>query len=127
MNKLQRILGIGAIALGLIGCRDSFPYEYDGVIGNNQVAFIGKKFSPLDDTNRLIAVKSDGRMIVYEDKFGNDLKLDLAEVTKDGQTTEYLFYKTPYNKIDKPVLEELQRQFDNYLKQIKEIKMNRSW
>ena len=51
---------------------------------------------------------------------GNDLKLEYIEITKNGQETRY----TPNNEVGKPILEKAQKQFDDYLQQIKTYKLN---
>ncbi len=120
-KTLTSIVLVGALALGTAGCRKHHSqYIYEGKIGEDKVSFTEKRCFMSDDDNILMVSKPDGRVIKYVDRLGDDLKLEYVEITKNGQTTEY----TPNDEVGKPILEEAQKQFANYIKQIKETRTN---
>lgn len=118
MNKtLTSIIGASFLAFSSAGCEAKYDkYRYNGKIGEEQVEFRSEYFWG-DDRNFLTIRKPDGRVIKYADAEKNDLKLEWVEITKDDKTKGYTD-----NEIGKPVLEEAQKQFDNYLQKIKELK-----
>lgn len=121
MNKLQKALGVGFLSLPLIfgSCsKDHSQYKYKGKIGEDQVTFKEIRLLIVSDNNILTSTKPDGREIKYMDMWGEDLKLEYVEITRNGQTTKY----TADDEVGKPVLEEAQKQFDYYLQKIDEAK-----
>ncbi|MBU1203686.1 MAG: hypothetical protein KKG60_01310 [Nanoarchaeota archaeon] len=116
-KTLTSMVLVGVLALGISGCRkDHSQYKYDGKIGEDQVIFREKSYLGISsDDNILRVIKPDGRIIEYKDRLRDDLKLESVEITKDGQTTTYYLD----DEIGKPILKEAQKQFDNYLQQIR--------
>ena len=121
-NKTLRNIVL-ALALGSTSCRvNHSQYRYDGKIGEDKVKFTEDRdlIFKLRNGNVLSVTKPDGRAITYMDYQGNDLKLEYIEITKNGQETRY----TPNNEVGKPILEKAQKQFDDYLQEIKISKIN---
>jgi hypothetical protein len=110
--KLKNILATGLIMGSLAGCSDS-EYHYNGKIGEEQVIFYEKDYGD----NFLEVARENGTIIKYVDNKSDDFKLEYVEITKSGVTTRY-----GKDAVGKVVLEEAQKQFDNYLKQILETK-----
>jgi len=130
MGKILTLIVLaGMLAFGSAGCSlstssrilrvDHSKYKYDGKIGEDQVKFTETLEFNAEDDNMLTVTKPDGRVITYVDRLGDDLKLEYVDITKDNQTVRY----TPDNEIGKPILEEAQKQFDAYMKKVKEIKI----
>ncbi len=120
-KTLTSIVLAGALALGTAGCsKDHSQYKYEGKIGEEQVTFTEKAYFLLGGDNILTVTKPDGRVINYVDDFKDDLKLEYVEITKNGQTTKY----TADDEVGKPILEKAQKQFDTYMQQIKETRIN---
>lgn len=120
-NVLRNIGLVGVLALGS-GCGNDNNYRhynFDGKIGEDYVIFESKVsgWGFIDD-NVMTIRKPDGRVIECMDCDDEDLKLDYVKITKDGKTIKY----TGNDEIGKPVLEEAQKLYDNYLSNIKTIK-----
>ena len=102
-----------------LGCRgDLSGYTYQGQINGNQVAFRQDRGFAGETINTLTVKKADGRVITYTDSGGGDLELNFVEITKDKQITRY----HSNNEVEEEIMREAQKQFDDYLKRIKEIK-----
>lgn len=120
-KTLTSIVLAGALALSAAGCgRNYSQYKYDGKIGKDKVTFTETRHTLNWDNNILTVIKPDGRVIQYVDTVADDLKLEYVKITKNDQTTKY----TASDEVGKPILEEAQKQFDNYMKQIKETRTN---
>jgi len=116
-KTLGKFLLYGTL-LGLTGCYSvNSPYDYNGKIGKDWVTFEKTNYITGPDRSLLEVIKSDGRVINYVD-WGSDLELESVIIKKNGKVTEY----AKNNEIGEPVLKEAQKQFDIYLRQIKEIK-----
>jgi len=120
-KTLTAIVLVGALALGSAGCsKDHSQYKYDGKIGEDKVTFMEKGYFLVADDNIITVTKADGRVIKYVDRKRDDLQLEYVKITKNGQTTKY----TADDEVGKPILEEAQKQFDDYIQQIKETRIN---
>ena len=121
-NKLLTGILAGAMVLGTAGCnKDHSQYKYDGKIGEDQVTFDEQGVGPFPDNNILTVKKADGREIKYVDMWGEDLKLEYVTIIANGQIT---IYSIADNEVGKPIVEEAQKQFDAYMQQIKETRIN---
>ena len=122
-KTLTSIVLAGALALGTAGCnRDHSQYKYYGKIGEEQVTFIEKEYLLKEDDNILTVIKSDGRIIRYVDKYGDDLVLEYVKITANGSTIKYI----ADDEVGKSILKESQKQFDIYLEDIKKQKLTKS-
>lgn len=121
-RKLTSIL-TGALILVSVGCNKNYSiYQYDGKIKGEHVKF--ESNSRWYRTGNILTVtKSDGKIIKYHDVTGNDLKLDVVEKINRGITNRDSIYSG--DETNKHVLDEAQKQFDNYLEEILKIKTNR--
>lgn len=123
-NKtLRNIVLASALALNATGCSvDYSQYRYDGKIGEDKVKFTEDRnlIFKFRNGNTLNVTKPDGRVITYIDWLGNDLKLEYVEIKKNGITTQY----ASGDEVGKIVLEKAQKQFDNYMQQIKIFNIN---
>lgn len=119
---LTTIVLAGALALSGAGCRKDYPqYHYNGKIGEDNITFFELRTDyGLAGQNILIVKKSDGRIISYIDKLKEDLKLESVDIAKGSKRISY----TAKDKVGKQILEEAQKQFDSYLKQIIDLKLN---
>jgi len=121
-NTLTSIVVAGTLALGVTGCKYSShnQYTYDGMIGQDSVKFEIKEYPISSNTNTITVKKPNGVIVSYIDVYNDDLKLEYLKITKNGKTTSY----SSDDAVGKPVVAEGQKQFDNYLTQILEIKIN---
>jgi predicted component of type VI protein secretion system len=118
-NTLTSIVVAGTLALGTTGCKDYSSYKYNGLIGQDSVKF-EISYQDIVNTNTMTVKKPSGIIVSYIDKYHDDLKLEYVEITKDGIKKGY----SSHDAIGKPIVAEGQKQFDNYLPQILEIKIN---
>ena len=115
---------IGALAFSsallLSGCGNEWYsiYNYDGKIDNDNVEFVRRFWLLAKDELDLTVEKPDGRVINYYGD-GKRLKLHKVSITQDDVTKSYR-----NNEVGKLVLEKAQKQFDDYLAKILEIKQN---
>jgi hypothetical protein len=125
-NILAGFALVGVAALGNVSCYSHPEYNYDGKIGDEKVTYLElNKIScgclfPIATV--LSVTKQDGRVIDYIDcdgPNGTNLKLERVSITKEGITVDYNIKDV----IGKPVVEEAQKQFDNYLSEIKAAKI----
>ncbi len=119
-NKtLTNLVLTGALALGGAGCLGTRhdEYHFSGKIGEEQIEF---SESPNYYWNTLKVVKADGSTIAYEDNRGDDLKLDFICILPKENTTS-CYYADSKNPAVKPIMEQAQKQFDDYLAKILEI------
>ena len=134
-QTLASMVLAGAVAFGSAGCMnpsqdrtermDPTDYEYDGKIGEEQIEFRANITGidghwPDHPMNILTVRKADGRIITYvnkaRDEVRNGLKLNYVKIISTGN------YGTTYdasNKLDEPIFEQAQRQFDGYLPLLK--------
>ncbi|MBI2668111.1 hypothetical protein HYX17_05085 [Candidatus Woesearchaeota archaeon] len=117
-NNLGRIVLASTIGLGLAGCSDNPEYHFDGKIGEDKVIFYQDFWKA---SNYLVVTKPDGRTIVYRDtgllSYGN-FTVDQVYITKDGVKKIY----SKKRNDGEEVVKEAQKQFDDYLNKILEIK-----
>jgi len=99
------------LALG-IGCKNNLEYHFNGKIGEEQVYF-HESFTA-DDI--LEITKTDGSKVKYYSSSGDNLKLTYVEITVGTNTTQYHSYSE--NPRVKELLDQAQREFDDYLANI---------
>lgn len=116
-KSLRNILFAMTLPFVMSGCGSKYDeFCYDEKIGEEEVKFI--HYSIPFHHNQLNVARTDGTKIEYVDKKDNDLKLEYIIVEKNGEWTKY-----PKNSaFGKEVVEEGQKQFDDYLAKILEIK-----
>lgn len=127
-KNLTKLISIVALALSNTSCSDKgFPYYYEGKIGEDQVTCKRKDYifaEVFSETTILKVIKPDGRTITYVDNRHNDLKLEYVLVSKKDSEEEYTRYWN--DGIGRSVIGLAQAQFNNYLNQIKTIKIDQA-
>jgi hypothetical protein len=109
------------LATGFSGCgTDGSQYSYIGKIDKEYVIFEEDKSVLGYDQNILTVIKSDDKIIRYRDIYDDDFKIDSVEIIEGNGKTIY----NNQSEIGKLILSNAQKQFDNYLQQIKEHKTN---
>lgn len=111
-KTLTSIVVTGALALN--GCAKVYDsrYDFNGILGNEQVEFKRDRILFFNDALYLTVTKDDGRTITYSD-WNNDLKVDKVKVGEDKY----------YNDVvGQQAIELAQQQFDSYLARILEYK-----
>jgi len=106
----------------LSSSKDYSAYKFNDKIGNEHV-----EFNQLFGNNTLTITKSDGTIIKYMDKEGNDLKIESVwykAVDEDGKRVHSGYYKLE-DEIESPVVEKAQNNFDYYLGKIKSERLAR--
>ncbi len=120
MKTLNKILlfCIGILpSLSFSGCsRSQEEYSYNGKIGEEKVEFKEEKRLFFQDNNYLAVTKKDGRQIIYVDNLNEDLKLDYVTILFEKEGITYI-----KDEIGTSIIKEAQKQFDEYLIQIKEL------
>jgi len=115
-RTLTGIALAGAFAIGGLSCGSHNEYDYSGKFKGEQIYFSSSLF-----VNYLTVIRADGTRINYMDDVGNDLKLGCVSIIpKDKNMT---FYRN--DKVGQKVLEEAQKQFDDYLAKILEEKQRK--
>ena len=120
-RTLASIAILGLCGLCISGCKDpGFAYRYSGDIDGENVWFTtGERSSVHNSHTYTLAVKkSNGKVIEYVSNLGNDLVLEAVNVVEEGEVRTY-------NKVipdQKPVVEQAQKDFNDYLKKILEAK-----
>jgi len=112
-RNLASVVSAGVLALSGSGCFGTI-YDFNGKIGYEQVKF-GKTF--FDGHNILEVKRADGTSVKYFDNDMHDLKVDWIRITNGKEYTDY-----EKNLIGEKTLQEGQRQFDDYLAKILELK-----
>ncbi len=105
MSKFKKTLHAIVLTsiIGLSGCgtQDEVTYK----INNEKVRFYRDQYG----CNEIEAIKPNGKRVVYSS--GTDFKVDYISIEdRDGITS----YRD--DEFGKPILEEAQKQFDEYLK-----------
>ena len=119
-GNLGKIVFASTVGLGLLGCNSNPEYYFDAKIGDEKIRFTESLeiLSSPYYKHYLEVTKPDGRIIKYVADIHGNLKINYVEITTQGITKKYSF-NTPYGK---EVVETAQKQFDEYLKKILEIK-----
>lgn len=121
MKSLKNLmLGIGLA--GIIGsCKvnqgTSSTSVYNTKIDEDSVRYV--RVLSKKNIKNIIEVNKPGKSILYYDSFGNDLVIESVEVIENGYPR--VFYN--HNEIEKPVVDEAQKQFNNYMKKINDPKI----
>ena len=114
-RTLTSIALAGALAIGGLSCGTHNEYDYNGTLGKEDINF---RSNWLLRTNYLKVIRADGTIIKYFDADRNDLRLEsVVIIDKDKNVTSYF-----NDKVGQKVLEEAQKQFDDYLAKICEEK-----
>ncbi len=104
--------------------RNHPEYDYYGRIGNEYVRFSEDNFPYLIiQRNKLSVSKPNGRVAYYYDDKGDDLKIERFVSIICQNSIEQRGCKEERLE-EKSQLKEAQRQFEDYLSKIKEIKRN---
>jgi hypothetical protein len=123
MNKLQRILCAGALALSLTGCGDHFAQrlEYSGVIEGQKVEYYMPAGGDVRYAYEIDRTQENGTKIkdFCDLNWGqNTLTLHLMIVTKGEETKKY--WNNYKASLDDPflvdVIKEEQKNVDNFYK-----------
>lgn len=126
-KTLQKIVLGCMLALGINGCNNK-KYYYDGRIGEEYVKFYGKPSFVGMNVATMEVKRADGTTIKYVD-WGEDERLDCIDITKGDETIRYWRNDgrdiIRNDLIGKEVVEEAQKQYDEYLKKIVETKRAR--
>lgn len=112
-KNLTNMVLVGALALGVSGCRMEDKYDYNGNIGAEYVKI---EHSFPSDSNTLEVKRANGAVIEYRALRYNS-QVHRVTITKDGTSTAYYS-----DDIGKKVIEEGQVQYDSYLAKILELK-----
>ena len=122
-KNLKNIIAAAFLgATSLVGCYTHPEYKFGGKIGDEIVIYEENRSADirLGFHTYLTVIKPDGREINYIDSSSvSDLKLERVTISKEGN---FLSYESE-DVIGKPVVEEAQKQFDDYLQKIKEAKI----
>ena len=116
IKKALTSIVLTGLALGGTGCVNYGEYHFDGKIGKEEVKFYEVGLN----SNVLTITKPDGRVIKYFDNSRNDLKLESVRIRHGGSYFGRTYSR--YDEVGKTVLEKAQKQFDDYLHKINEIK-----
>src|SRR3989344_8892282 len=125
IKRTLTYLVAGGLALIGSSCAENknYEYAYSGKIGNDQVEsvqYFRHVLFSADTINKINVFKKDGMVLHYVD-LDNNLKLDFVIIynPEEDKRTKY----TNNDEIEAIVLNDEQKNFDNYLRQIKEIKI----
>ena len=128
MNKLQKILGIGAIALNLVNCSPA-KLEYSGDINGEKVEYYEKlilsegfTFSATYDlwsTYKINVTKKDGTQVKYICNSRNGELILKHKQIIDGKTTKD-YYKDEVLSTD--VIKAGQLEVNSYIEKIRALK-----
>lgn len=112
---LASIILAGTFTIGVAGCTNYNHREYwfEDKLEGEQVYFYE---AGNGSVNVLKVTKPDGRIITYYDKEHDDLKLEAVTIQVEKEWDTYT---------KGPVLEEAQKQFDDYLKKIFDYKQQK--
>lgn len=116
-KNLAKIVLVGALVLGGIGCSNDFNYNFNGKIGKEQVKFYEKGM--FDSRNILEVTSADGVKTKYID-LNDDLRADYVQtiiknnIMKEGKYSRKLTIKH--------ASKEMENKFNNYLKKIRNYK-----
>lgn len=117
-----RVLLVPVLAGALVisGCAKYSQYQYAGKIGEDYVSF-EEKCNLFDWDILLTVTKPNGKIINYYDNAHRDLEIESVGI-KDKENFFLTMYRAN-DEVGKPIVEEAQKQFDNYLDKIKETKI----
>ena len=116
-QTLASMVLAGAVAFGSAGCRNPSQYTFNGKIDKESVTFernLWNSGERLEERGILTVTKPDGRVIKYISN--SYLELESVKIISNGD------YGTTYdasNKLNEPIFEQAQRQFDGYLPLLK--------
>ncbi|MBS3090800.1 hypothetical protein J4433_03480 [Candidatus Pacearchaeota archaeon] len=115
MNKFRKTLSTLLIPtiISLTGCFPVSSSDLEGIIKGDKVRLVRKNLcaSPVH-TTYLYATKSKKKEICYVD-YDNDLKLDNVRVCIPFEEMKFYDINDP---LDRPIMEEAQKQFEEYMK-----------
>lgn len=116
-KKLKLVITIiSAVGLlGLTGCGpDNKDYHFNSKIGEEYAQFWEE--GDFGEFNYLKIIRADKKEVLYKDVRFNDLKIESIEIKIGGEPKPFGQEKYP------SLIEEAQKQFDEYLSKIKEAK-----
>ena len=124
MKNLKNLLLISGIA-GIIGscavnksAEVSVTSVYNTKINEDSIKFI-KDFTKKNIVNIIEVKKPNNKIIIYRDDMNSDYIIESIEVIENGNSR--FFHNS--SKIEKPVVDEAQKQFDQYLQKINDPKI----
>lgn len=101
--------------------------EYNIKVGQEKVTFIERVVpgptGPKGFEYTITVKKPNGTIIEYKDFSGSDLKIERIEITRNGKTE---YYDARAVKSHDLIIEEGQKRFDSYLKEIDKIRLKES-
>lgn len=113
-NFLKKIGLAGVVGLGISGCGDDEKYHFNGIIDGEQIKFYERGIA----AEYLEVIRKDGTKILYYNVGCGKIKPDYLIITKDGKGMRYSIN----DEIGKPILEEAQKQYEDYLEKILKYK-----
>lgn len=120
MKKLLKPIIVGTTLLSFIyGCGPDYEkHHFHGEIEGEIVEFKERCYGRGHFIYVLNVKKEDGREISYKDYLKGDLKIEYVTIKKHDLTFEYYIH----NNVGSVVVEEAQKQFDDYLIKIGKLK-----
>ena len=114
-KRLTEIVLVSALVFGNGGCENNSnpEYHFKGDIEGEQVYFYEQN---LGSINILEVTKKDGTKVRYEDRKGNDFKLESVTFTIGDNTTSYRSISKNGDVVE--IVQKAQIDFDSYLKKI---------
>lgn len=126
MHKVIGGVILGTFALLVGACDSDYPndYKFSGMIEEELIVFEKGRMimDPTEKKCTLKVFKEMDRVITYND-YGCDREVDNVFVEK---MKEYEFYSRLHGKFDEDVVKKAEKQFDEYLKKIKQAKIDRA-
>ena len=120
IKRTLTYLVAGGLALIGSSCSDNnSEYAFFGKIGEDQLDFYRVNYVFFGGANVLTIKKPNGVSIKYVDNFKDDLKLDYITIIKPDKEMERY---DGDDEIGGVILNEGQKNFEGYLRQIKEAK-----
>lgn len=119
ISKKLKLAVIVASAVGmLVGCGpNNKSHHFNGMLDGEKVKFW--EGGNMGNYNFLEVVRPDGRVIIYRDEQNDDLKIEEVVIKVEGKESKTYSKRI---KVDQPIVEEAQKQFDEYLKKIFDYK-----
>ena len=117
MKNLIKSLSL-AIILGIssVGCN---RFIYEGKIDEDNVNFY---YNDFNKTRTLEVIKVNGDLLEYEDYLRLDGVVDKLIIKRQGKKTSY----NSYNPADYLILQQAQKEYEYYMKEIQEQKLKES-